>query len=394
MVLKKLFLAHYSGDADELRQLATELRLHGILPWVDKDGGFAVADEAETEARRAIREDCFGLLLYATRKAFNRPFICHIEMYEARRMHETNPSFMLFAVPRRLSFAHLQRLSRSKLGIDLSAVHTVPLPDNADLAAGHRQVAAEVLRQVLRHAALTLNGDTLSLQYSTREVLPAQAEDVLCIDATSLLPNNVSDSGSWSRLLAALREVKTQVATVFGRPRLHVHGSKHLAAAFLFGRVFAPYEIDIRQTADQTWSTDGPLVSKDPFAAEVRAGASDNQCLIVEIASRYKNVAQGVDTFIYAEEELRNAPRLQLQPAGGPLDVDSKLCRTMARQAYREIEQAVALRGVTELHLFAAAPQAFMMMLGREFKGMPPTYLYEWDGTMYHFCCCVQGGVL
>jgi hypothetical protein len=61
--MKKLFLAHYSGDAHELWEQATELRLRGIIPWVDKAGGFAVADESEAAARRVIREDCFGLLL-------------------------------------------------------------------------------------------------------------------------------------------------------------------------------------------------------------------------------------------------------------------------------------------------------------------------------------------
>ena len=75
MTPKKLFLAHYSGDANEVDYLATELRLHGILPWVDKDGGFSVGDELESEARRAIRKDCFGLLLYGTDSVFERPFI-------------------------------------------------------------------------------------------------------------------------------------------------------------------------------------------------------------------------------------------------------------------------------------------------------------------------------
>jgi hypothetical protein len=70
------------------------------------------------------------------------------------------------------------------------------------------------------------------------------------------------------------------------------------------------------------------------------------------------------------------------------------LCRAMVRQAYREIEQIVAARGLIEIHLFAAAPQAFMMMLGREFKGMPSVFLYEWDGTKYLSCGNVPGGVL
>ena len=116
---------------EEIAQLAKMLRLHGIVPWVDKDGGFAVADDAELEARRAIREDCFGLLLYASADAFARPFIRDVEIDEAWKARQANPSFALFAVPRRISFADLRQLSTQNFGFDLSRYHTVAMPDGS-----------------------------------------------------------------------------------------------------------------------------------------------------------------------------------------------------------------------------------------------------------------------
>ncbi len=65
--MEEIFLCHASEDASEIRMLAEELKVRGVAPWVDKDGGFRVGDESAGEAERVIGEDCFGLLFYARR---------------------------------------------------------------------------------------------------------------------------------------------------------------------------------------------------------------------------------------------------------------------------------------------------------------------------------------
>ncbi len=109
--MEKLFLCHYGGDAAEVRELAEELRLRGVAPWVDKEGGFSIGDENAGEAERAIGEDCFGLLFYATPEAFGRDFISQIEINKAMRRKEEGPSFVLFAVPRGIDFGELSAKS-------------------------------------------------------------------------------------------------------------------------------------------------------------------------------------------------------------------------------------------------------------------------------------------
>jgi len=66
----------------------------------------------------------------------------------------------------------------------------------------------------------------------------------------------------------------------------------------------------------------------------------------------------------------------------------------MAAQAYAEIERVVQTRIISEIHIFAAVPQSFMMMLGHTFKGMPPVQLYEWNGYRYSQSCSIPSGVL
>src|SRR5437588_9970554 len=105
LAIKQLFLSYYNKDVDEVRFLSDELRLRGIVPWVDKDGGFTVGDESEAEARRAIRDDCFGLLLYATHHVFDRPFIRDVEIDEALAVKRRDASYILLAVPRGIRFS-------------------------------------------------------------------------------------------------------------------------------------------------------------------------------------------------------------------------------------------------------------------------------------------------
>ncbi len=92
--MKGLFLAHHHDDAGEVRELGQALRLYGIRPWIDKDGGFSVGDGAMAEARRAIREDCFGLLVYASHSVLDSAFIRDVEVDEKHgQCGGTIPSF-------------------------------------------------------------------------------------------------------------------------------------------------------------------------------------------------------------------------------------------------------------------------------------------------------------
>ncbi len=129
--MEQIFLCHAGEDAKEIQSLAAELKLRGVAPWVDKDGGFKVGDESAGEAERAIAEDCFGLLFYATPKAFGSDFIRQVEIRRALRRKEEDPSFALFAVPRHMGFGELSKRSIEAFGVDLAAYSSqaLELPD-------------------------------------------------------------------------------------------------------------------------------------------------------------------------------------------------------------------------------------------------------------------------
>jgi hypothetical protein len=390
--LKQVFLCHAGEDAQEIRSLAEELKLRGVAPWVDKDGGFKVGDESAGEAERAIAEDCFGLLFYATPRAFESDFIRQVEVRRALRRREEDPSFALFAVPRGMGFGELSRRSINAFGVDLAAYSSRALESTGGEAGdslhnGLCAVADEVLDKVLALASETDLGGALRMQFSTRELLADEGGDVLRVDAVGLLEGAGPPPPAWARVHGGLLSVKRRISRRLGRPRLRVHGSKHLTAAFLLGFVFPSTvcEVEIR-TKVGYWSTDHEPAGKDLMVSRVSDGTVGTGALYVEISTGDKIVRDGVSRHVSRTgmsplKYLRFTPGPELGAAHHMSNADA---RSISNQVRWELSRAVSDYGVSEVHLFAAIPQALAVMLGHGFNAMPPIQLYEYEGGEYH----------
>ncbi len=391
-MIKELFLCHQATWAVEVHALAAQLRMRGIAPWVDKQrGGFLLGDSSQDEARRVIQDDCFGLLLYVTPGVFARWFIREVEIPAAKAAKAQHPGFVLSAFLRGTTFRTLARRSVGSFGVDLAEFHGMTSRRNvtsAQLAEDWVRASNEVLRKWLALQRIT---PRISLQFSTRQLFPDESDDLLRIDATAYFQADPLAMDKWDTLHRALTDVQIEITHSFGRPRLYVHGSKHLTAACLFGRVFARNILDIRQTPDDVWSSDTITSAIEPFTATLDVPPDHDRSLFVEIASRYKNVGIGVDEVLHRRAGA-NPARLSLTPADGPLDVDNQLCVAMVNQAYAAIEQAMALAPFQAIHLFVASPQAFVMMLAQRFSGLPEVHFYEWTNGRYIKTCVIPSG--
>lgn len=375
--MKKLFLSHYSKHAKEVHLLAEELRFRGIVPWVDKQrGGFSIADDSAAEAERAIEEDCFGLLLYATPDVFGRPFITHHEVGPALRMKKRDPKYAIFAVPRKLKFSDLANESLRVYGHDLSKYHTRPI--RGSIEGKLVPVAGDVVQRVIAHSPDAV-GDEVGIQFSTIESAPLTLSEVLFIDGRSVY-RPCSPPSDFERLVAGMREAKREVTDRYGRARIRVEGMKHLSAAFAFGRIFQPFELNIHQAAGQYWRSDAPFTPRKEFTETLHV-ATGSEVLAVQISSRNWELSADVDATLGPKGPFS---RLILKPPAA-LDVDNELCCALVDQAYHAIEMAVMQARPSEIHIFAAAPQSLMMMLGKKFAGMRKTFSYDFrDGVYGH----------
>jgi len=393
--MKKLFLCHYSGDIEEIRLLAKELMLRGIVPWVDKNGGYFIGDSSPEVARLAIREECFGLLFYATPKAFDRPFITQVELPEAIHMREKSPEFILVAVPRGMDFSELSAKSVKTLGIDLGTYHTQQIKsvDGAgefSLINQFHSLAILILHQQLDAQSRKRPEGILSLQFSTRELLPSNKDDILCINAIAPGGEDAISGPypDWNRISTGLQDVKSCIAEYFGRPRLRVHGSKHLTAAFLFGRVFSRpsgFRIDIRQGKDY-WSSDYTDNGSEPLIVREADGSITSTSLFVEITTTGRSVHNAIKEQIRQTGELPYR-FLSFSPANGEtsgIAVDNQMCVSIARQIRDNIARMIEQFPIKEIHIFSSIPQALAVMIGHNLNAFPSIQLYEYDGMNYH----------
>lgn len=393
VTLRKIFLCHSREDAAEVDLLASILRLRGIPPWVDRQGGFRVGDEQVTEAQRAIREDCFGLLLYATSQVFDSAFIRRVEIEAAIHAKDREPHFVLAAVPRGLGFRQLSASSKAAFGVDLGnfasqALGSPEQPDDAlELDRGFRKVACDLVIDRLKETSTSDENGLLQLQYSTRERLADEPGDALCVDATHLFTGpSATGSDHWRQVHEGLIDLKRSIAETLGRPRLRFHGSKHLTAAFLLGFVFpsTTFELELRTKQDY-WSTTCTPSSEDSLQVDCRGGSANSGILHVELSVLDQPVQDAVRRFVRRTEET---PLLSLRLTAGRSATSGVMTNAvacaLAIQVRKEIARAVAQNPITEIRLFAAVPQALATMVGRRLNAFPPVQLYEYDGQEYH----------
>lgn len=384
MIQNCFFLSHQNESAPVVQRLALELQVRGIVPWVDKlPGGFAAGDGSIEEARRVIREEASAFLLYLTEKALASTFIRDIEIPEALARRVRQPDFPIFVASPQYGFREIGDLTQEHYGYNLASFHGYSL----DTKSGERE--EDFLVRVAR-ASLDTHLDTqappnrerIEIQVSSRELMQGTADELLRVDATRLLGGAADNPEAWERLLVGLQDVKQRVAAKYGRPRLVVNGSKHFTSAFMTGRVFNRFPLEIRQTATDSWRSDGDTDALEGFSIGYEPGSYKARTLVVELATGEKDTRSGVDVLI-AAGELVIGGRLVLRPVAGKVNLNERISRSLAHFVYGHIDHAVNVKKTDAVHLFVAAPQAFLMTLATLFQGMPEVQLYEWSGTEY-----------
>lgn len=363
--------------------LAEQLRIRGIVPWVDKQGGFQVGDRNVQEARRAIQEDCLGCLLYATPAVFERRFITEVEMPAAVEQHARDANYLLFAVPRGLDFAELATKSMEAFGLNLADHHCIPVKEET-VPESLANVARETLTKLIcgHHVE---SRRVIRLQYSTRELFPSGDDELLCVDGRNIYRED--GCVLWDNLVSGLCDVKRVISSAFGRPQIIVEGSKHLSAAFLFGRVFQPFDLSVRHTSAEYWETTGPLTELDLDTSFLIARSEE---LVVTVATGDKNLqAKALEAVGRGD-----VSQLSITPRNGRFTVGAASSRWLAKAVYEHIDKAVSRTSPKKIHLFMAIPQTTAMQLGQKFAGMPKTLVYDWNGTDYEAGKMIPGGVL
>lgn len=381
MTLAFPFLSYQNQSFDAIERLDRELRHRGAVPWVDRlPHGFTAGDDCEQEARRVLREEATCMVLYLTDEVLTSDFIQDIEIPEAHDRLKTDPHFRLVVASPIFRFSKIKEFAKKTFGIDLSAKHGFARYADESTELFLMRVADEVIN--LQKGVLDPRAESVSISVNTYERMP-HSDDVFYFDATVDLDGDVRKSEVWDSLLTGMQVAKRLLSSQVGRPLVHVHGSKHLTAAFMTGRVFNQFPLSIRQK-DDYWKSTGSTVAVPSLSIHYAPGPITHRDLIVEISTGHKAVAVGVDVLL-ERTGMKPGGRLQIAPLDGRIDVNDELSRSVAQIAYSEIDIVAGRRRFERIHLFPSAPQSTVMTLGTLFQGAPDVLMYEWvDGEYVH----------
>lgn len=383
------FLSYQNQSFEAIKQLDRELRHRGAVPWMDKlPHGFTAGDVCEKQARRILREEATCMVLYLTDEVLKSDFIQEIEIPEAHDRLATDPRFRLVVASPTFRFSEIKKFAKGKFGIDLAENHGFAKEAGESIGNFLTRVADGVI--TLQKRVLDPHAEVVSISVNTYERMP-HSNDAFCFDATADFGGDVSKTELWNGLLAGMQVSKRLLSSQVGRPLVRVHGSKHLTAAFMTGRVFNQYPLSIRQM-DEYWSSRGPIVVVPSLTTNYSPGSMAECDLFVEIATGFKGVAAGVDALL-EQTGTKPAGRLQIAPVNGRIDVNDQLSRSIAQTAYTEIDKVTGRRRFERIHLFLAAPQSTVMTLGTLFQGAPDVALYEWDGREYVYSVTIPARI-
>lgn len=188
-----------------------------------------------------------------------------------------------------------------------------------------------------------------------------------------------------------LRDIKQVISQTLGRPRLQVHGSKHLTAAFLLGNAFpsTAFELDLR-VKQGSWATYCGPATDLPMSVDLRGGSAKSTALHVEVSTLHQKVTDAVRGRV---KQTGESPLATLRLTGSPTAydgvMDNSAAVAIAHRVRQEVAHLVSRQPIEEIHLFAAVPQALATMIGQRLNALPPIQLYEYDGQEYHPSYCL-----
>jgi len=393
--MKKLFVCYHSQYSTEVDALAQALRLRGIAPWVDEQGGLEVGDQNEEEIRRAICEECWGFLLYCSPSIFDRKFITEVEVPAALEAREGNPAYRLISVPRDISLKDLSIRSFEFWGRDLTQWqlrrHLEQLgteaTGNVALARGLQCVAQDCLSSRLRFLRSKLGDSaTLELIMYTRPVTVTAAD--LVIDAAWLLGGPAAPTvGDWERFASALADIKACLVRVDSLSAIQLTGSWHITVGIAFGFAFRtsalpPLTVNQHGTS---WCSEGPLGQVPHVVIESEDYSSTDLVVALSVS---RDVTNGMRRYL-ADTHLRPRAVIRISPDAGPSQSsvqNEAEARAIAASTAGAMKQAIDRYGTDTIHLFAAAPQALAVLVGRHLSALPPIQLYEWRPEANNYC--------
>ena len=386
MTPPKIFLSYSRKDIADIEVIARTLMIHGIRTWQDITNlGTGLSENA---IRKAIQQDCSGLLFHSTELSVESPTILQVELPEAERKHEKDPGFHIVPIFK-LSINETNSALKCCLRIPISNFNGVELDHIAksDNILEAAQKAAEIILKEIKLSKL----DPLPIGWASQQETSVSV--ALDLNFIPFFSNGLPAQQVWnvefSPALRHLKDMLIQKDIIV----LRLHGFAHLSLGFLFGYIFrnrTGFNLEIEQITKNVrhiWSTK-TTSEENPLLINEFPGDLDSKNLCVKINLRAKD-----DTSFCAYAKKTNfsyRALLELTPTLYPQVITNGQAITIDSELADKIQEMHGKYSTNTVHIFAAIPLGLALFMGYNLNACGKIQCYEFDrASRQYFPSCV-----
>jgi len=369
-----VFISYSRKDLEEVKQIVKALKTAGISIWQDIES--MDVGMTESQIRKAILEECSGLLFYVTENSMDSVFIKEIELCEAYKKFREDETFSI--IP--FSDIPWDKADRDFNGVFMGKISRF----NGVNTLQYKSIteALNTLRKrILSSIVNRINESCIKISVMTHITTPKNFRSILDLDWSYFSKKDIISKNYW---IDSAREVFLDVRNVLmkqGITNLEMYSKAHLHVGFAFGFIFrreTGFSLKIHQF-DQIWSTQ---IEKNPTShlrfslTECNIG-SKHLAISISISN---NVENALKKFINDNNIFRCC--LDCMPSSGDLPYtipNTTVAAEMAGEIRKEIIDASNKYNITDIHLFAAIPIALAYMIGWRLNACGKIHLYHHD---------------
>lgn len=368
----KFFLSYSRKDLEDLGIIARTLMIHGIKTWQDIDSLGSGLTEAEI--RRAIQEDCGGLVFYSTDDSLKAPMIRNVELKVAEEKFLKDRNFHIVPIFKS-GIEESNSALNDCLKTKISDFNGAIVKDNDILTAAQR-AASLVLINLSFPVKDFLSVGLVSYQKNSDDV-------ALDLDFTPYFAESLPLEKTWnSEFVPAIISLKESLLSKRST-KLRLFSRAHLSFGFMLGYVFRDrtgFVLEVEQINKpnrEMWSTQTKEEGNPLKIEYIPVTNFDSRNLIVNL-----NIisSDGNSFSSYVQKSgLRYRAMIEVTPPSYPFLISNGQAIAIARELVNKIKEAHGTFNTNIVHLFAAVPFGLAVIVGHQLNACGRIQCYEFD---------------
>lgn len=347
--------------------------IHGIKTWQDINS--LGSGLTESEIRRAIQEDCDGLVFYSTSDSLLKaPMIRDVELKVAEEKFLKSKNFHIVPIFKSTiqeSNAALQGCLKTKIS-DFNGA----MVKDGDLVGSAQRASSLILKGLDLPTTNFLSIGLVSYQKNSDKV-------VLDLDCTPYFSMGLPPEKTWNEeFMPALASLKDALISK-GQTKLRLFSRAHLSLGVMFGYVFRDrtgflLEVEqINKPDREIWSTGAKKENISIQIACTPVTDFDSSNLVVNLNlisndnNSFTNFAQ--------KSGLRYRAIIEITPPSYPFLITNGQAIAIAHELTSKIKDAHGKYNTNVVHLFAAIPFGLALIIGHHLNACGSIRCYEFD---------------